>query len=427
MSKTKNKRRKNTRKALARRETSEMIKERRAHAKAWKLERLEEVARGVAKALKEPCGKEAQLLLMLEAAPDKEKRLLAFTAKKAPRLVEGEYLAALKLAAKLDWVRPLDDWKPKGKGRDRLFYSLMEHLLAQYPTPRIIFNILFLTNHLTPGRELFRLVGYVGKGGSLYKAVKEGLMPVPLTKRMCHELLTLPTESFVSAVRRVLVRAHDGDRQLLQAWLMTDVGESISSREDEEFWITVLRWFAANPMLDRSQLTPLIDFIAFRRRQARVEGDGAFSMKGRSPLAMLRDMNTWHGNLAKEKSIKGRVFTESGFASKTYNRRIRNQAGNFIEECWEVAEILSSKDLAREGRALGHCVYSYAWRIEDGKISIWSMSHDGDRCLTVEVRHQDRCIVQARGKHNRKPTHPEHRILLKWAGDNGLGIASNRI
>ena len=445
MSKTKDKRRKNSRRAYrqSRKEISEATKERRASLKELKLQRLAKQEVAVAEALKRPTGPRQQVLDALDTESKKRgqlfhglcignalqrkiglerdgqlDRLMLFVADKAPRLIDPTYAPALYWVSKLPWVRCLEDWQPRGKGRDTVFRSLAEHLLAKYPMPALLWNALFEAS----AEQLHTFVGFVAGGGSLYKAVQQDLLPVPLTRAMCHELMTLPAERFTSAVRRVLVKAHGGDLRLHQAWMATRVGEAIQTRAEEDFWITVLRWFAANPLLDRAQLGPLIDFIAFRRA-----GNPDFSMKGRSPLAMLRGMHTWHGDLAKEKAIKGITFQPSGFESKNYLNKVKLPTGGTHEETWKVTEIACSKELAAEGRALKHCVYSYAWRIEDGEVSIWSMTRDDERCLTIEVLNGSGRIVQARGKCNRRPTSDESRFLIRWAGDNALEVASNRL
>lgn len=337
--------------------------------------------------------------------------LLRLVSRKAPRLLEPDYVAALYHVAQLDWERPVAEWKPKGKGRDTLFRNLCSHLLARYPMPTILWGAFFEPSV----RALAPVVSFVASGGSLFKAVQQDMLPIPLTKKMCHELLSTPGEKFMAALRRAQILGHDGDRMLHQAWMDTDVGKEVHDRATEEFWVTVLRWFCQNPMLDRRQVGPLLDFISFRRRQ-----DPDFSMKGRSPLAMLRGMNEWHGDLAKEKAIKGTVFKASGFKEGLYT--VKGGKGQ-PDLTWKIQEILTSKQLAAEGRALRHCVYSYAWHIQDGKTSIWSMTLDNEKLITVEVRNVPREIVQARGKVNRPMTSAESKILLKWAQDNRLGLS----
>lgn len=65
----------------------------------------------------------------------------------------------------------------------------------------------------------------------------------------------------------------------------THCGRAVQSREDETFWLSVLAFLAKNPMLEPSQISPLVDYISHRRRE-----DVNFSMKGRSVLALLHNM-----------------------------------------------------------------------------------------------------------------------------------------
>lgn len=443
MSKSKQKKRKNSRRATrqATKETSELQQAWKAEAKEKKRLRKEAFNRTFEKARRRPSGPRALVEKSLsddrhftgplfnhpiagKLKNDKLVRILWALVDKAPKLVDTDYVTALYWVSRLDWVRSLDEWKPKGKGRDSLFYSLVGHLLAKYPTPRLLFSGFFGQ----PAEKLHEFIGFVAAGGSPFKAVKNGLVPVPLTKRMCHGLMTATGRtSLMEAIRAVQVEAFGGDRRMLQSWMMTTYGPELHRPQDEEFWATVLHWFCQNPMLDRAQVSPLLDFIGYRRRQ-----DINFSMAGRSALALIRGMKEWHGDLAKAKSIKGKIFQPCGFHNKSYIRKTRTQAGNHIEEHWKVTELLTSKELLAEGRALKHCVYSYAWRIEDGRVSIWSMTtgydpEHQDRCLTIEVINEQRAIVQARGACNRMPSNAEYRILQKWAGENNLTIASNRM
>jgi hypothetical protein len=101
------------------------------------------------------------------------------------------------------------------------------------------------------------------------------------------------------------------------------------------------------------------------------------------------------------------------------------------KQIWRIEEVLTGKELAAEGRRMGHCVYSYAWAIERRQTSIWTMTlEDGQgttgrwAMLTIEVRNESRAVVQARGRFNRAATSAEHRILVRWAGQNGLSVNS---
>jgi hypothetical protein len=152
-------------------------------------------------------------------------------------------------------------------------------------------------------------------------------------------------------------------------------------------------------------------------------------MTGRSPAALLRGMEDWHHDLAQAKVAHGTSFEPSGFRPATFDLSERSRDGERKPQIWRVEEVLTGKDLAAEGRRMGHCVYSYAWAIERRQTSIWTMTlEDGQgttgrwAMLTIEVRNESRAVVQARGRYNRAATSAEHKILLRWAGQNGLSV-----
>jgi hypothetical protein len=101
-----------------------------------------------------------------------------------------------------------------------------------------------------------------------------------------------------------------------------------------------------------------------------------------------------------------------------------------VVEVWHVREILDARTLADEGKAMGHCVYSYARAIEAGQCAIWTLTlRDGTghwRRLTIEVRPQLRQIVQARGRFNAKAEPRDLLALEAWAARNRLTLSLGR-
>ena len=365
---------------------------------------------------------------LLEAEPEGPRaqtlrELLSQVAERSPRLIGPDTLAALKLMAEADWVRPPLTWQPSGKSQDRLFRSLAEHVLARYRMPPFLWSA-FMADVDAP--VLARVAVHVGAGGSLYEAVKSGLMPVPLTRSMCRDLLSRGGEArFLDAVRRVQVKAVGGDGRFFRVWVATRAGRRLHTRQGEEFWQTVIAWFSANPMLPHAEVAPLVDYIEHRRAEA-----PDFSIKGRSVLAMMRRMQQWHDQLAKERASSGRTFTSSGLQPLDIDRSRRDVRGNRVIEIWRVREILDSKALADEGRAMSHCVLSYARRIESGECSIWTLTLEDNtghwRKLTIEVRPPLRQIVQARGRFNRLPEPRDVLALEAWASRNKLQVCLSR-
>lgn len=140
---------------------------------------------------------------------------------------------------------------------------------------------------------------------------------------------------------------------------------------------------------------------------------------------MLRGMTEWHGELAKVKAINGKTFEPSGFKNFEVDRK---EGRDVIH--WKITEILSSKRLIEEGRELHHCVASYAYRIENGQESIWSLTRSKgydptvERVVTIEVVNVNRSVVQARGKFNKMIESNAFQVMQLWAQENRMTIGT---
>ena len=79
---------------------------------------------------------------------------------------------------------------------------------------------------------------------------------------------------------------------------------------------------------------------------------------------------------------------------------------------WTVQELLSSWELAAEGRAMHHCVVSYSDQCADGNTAIWSICALQDGAEEREARadgragHQEPDGDSARGRYNAVPNKP---------------------
>lgn len=345
-------------------------------------------------------------------------------AAKAPRLLDPRYGPAVSRLLRVPALRNVEDWAPRGKGGATLFRSLAAHLLATVPVPAIVWNAF----HDDNAEHLVALAAHVARGGSLYEHVRS-FFPVPLTRRMCHELLATPADfDLTTAIRRVQARAAGADLRFFEAWRRTRHALHIHAREHEAFWWSVVEWFGRAPMLDPGAVGPLLDYVAHRHQQ-----DAGFSMKGRSATALLRAMTEWHGDLSRAVAAAGRLFPASGFAGAAYPDVRREPDGAVVKETWSIGEVLTARDLADEGKRMGHCVYSYASRIEKGETSIWSVKMEDGRgetgrwhMVTVEVSNALRRVVQARGRFNRAMTTKETQVVRRWAGANGLVMSVGR-
>jgi len=354
-------------------------------------------------------------------SPDSE-NILRVVESKAPKLLDNEYIGAIKILSKstpvtISCKKDIHDWVPQGKGRLTQFISLAEYLWAEYPVPKFLWSVFWEQN----ANVLCPIVQRIAAGESFAKMCQSGHFPLPLNRKQCHRFLNSPADrNFMKALRQVQFETHGGNARLFQAWMSRDVGKTLHSSEIEMFWDSVIAWLCKNPMLDLNQLGPLLDYITYRKNQ-----DKDFSMKGRSVLAVIRGMNEWHGELTKQRNFEEHNYKPSGFKCGHWEVTKKERTGH-VHEIWRIEEILSSKELHKEGSTHHHCVASYGKSISSGHTSIWSMSRNDEKMITIEVRNLQRRIVQARGRYNRMYDSEEYKYMLSWAQDVGLIIDIGR-
>jgi hypothetical protein len=260
-------------------------------------------------------------------------------------------------------------------------------------------------------------------------------LPFPLTKRMAHFAMQAPSDlGLFSALRWGQVRGLDGTVRLADA-VVGALGTP--QREHEAFWLTVIQFMAANPMLDPRQVGPIVDYIRSRRFEAqpmmvvngRVEGgqipEPNFSMKGRTVTSLLRQVDAWHRRLAAgPRGMPNLAWVSCGIAGM---QRVEGTPPNV--RVFTIRELLTSADLFAEGQKLRHCVGSYAQSCQRGRCSIFSLRLDEgrgeERLITIEIVPTQRRIVQARGRFNRFCTPVEQRVIRAWAIQSGLEIAGH--
>ena len=327
------------------------------------------------------------------------------------------------------WRRPVEDWKPRTHNTRRQFASLARHLLAQYPVPSFMDSVWFLGTSRSALR-FQKWFWHIGSGNSIRTAD----VPIFLTKRMAHYFVRAPGGCSVEqALRWGQVLGLGGDFRLALAIIASRLGERF---EHDDFWATVIRFFIENPMLDTAQIGPIIDYLHNQRFvereefvppgviQRRPPPQANLSMKGRSPNTLLRQVERWHRQLAKESVDLRAEWTASGIGAFDW---IEGREGSENQRRWTIRELLSAKALVSEGRAMQHCVATYVRSCTRRDTSIWSLqmhNYEGSqRILTVEVRLSAKMICQARGKRNVLPDTKARNILRRWASEQGIRLA----
>lgn len=324
-------------------------------------------------------------------------------------------------------VRPVGTWKPPSHNVDRQFSSLARHLWAHYDVPSFMDKA-----WLTGGSDQQQWFRHLGAGHNIRTASH---LPIPLTAKMAHHFIQAPSAySIEAAFRWGQVHALGGDQHLVDALLETRL---VQQFQDDHFWLSVLRFFIRNPLLDPAHISPIIDYIWHQRYEPRVvfveqgvaEEMGPeqpnFSMSGRTVMSLLRAVEAWHRQLGKE-TKSGQFQWDhsevSDFISVEGTRETKNM------RIWRIRELLNSQELIAEGRQQGHCVATYARSCQTGICSIWTLdvetAEDRKKLATIEVHSASKQIRQVRGRYNRRPTDQEKIIVARWAQQEGLSMAS---
>jgi len=335
---------------------------------------------------------------------------------RAPRLLREENALVLNRVVRQNWIRPPDNWRPRGKGRRALLRSLADHLIARYPVPEFVCRAFFDPNiadeKVCKAAPLFAALA---RGESVGHCIESSIIVPPMTRRMRHMFLQSPPDMpLVQAVLRALVLGYGGDASLAAALLNARI---FNNRCPKLFWADAVHWFCRQPCIELKEIQPLIDYMGHRHKR-----DRTFNFRGRTLKAMMRGMNEWHQDLALERRLFGLVFKPSGLTPGLWTVRPPTGGDSAPPDTWKMREILSSNRLVVEGRSMDHCVADYAEQIVSNECSIWSLQCNGRLRLTVEVDTKKREVAQARGKGNRMPKKREKAMIRHWATENTLAM-----
>jgi hypothetical protein len=325
-----------------------------------------------------------------------------------------------------DWLRPIETWQPPPGNPNTVVAALPAHLFALYPMPACMTSAWSLE---APTEEA-QWYKHVGRGDSLRTAG----VPLPLTRAMAHQFTLAPHHYRVrQALRWAEVRGLGGSEPLARAVAATRLGREFGQ---EDFWLSVLRFFVANPGMDTVHVGPIVDFLHHQKfvgKEVFVPGQGVvheepprpdYSMKGRTVASLLRQVAQWHRELNADDRVPAVSWRRSRIGEFQY---VEGDGAAEALRYWTIRELLDSAALFREGLALRHCVAVYAGPCARRETSIWSMQLDTGkgprRALTVEVDLERSLVGQARGRANRRPRASERVVLERWAAREGLRVA----
>ncbi|MGD8567224.1 MAG: PcfJ domain-containing protein [Gammaproteobacteria bacterium] len=325
------------------------------------------------------------------------------------------------------WIRPFADWQPHSRNAERQFASLARHLFAKYPVPAFMDKVWQHGSGKAKGWFI-----HIGMGHNIRTAPH---LPITLTKKMANHFLQASGHYSVNAAFRwAQIHALGGNKAAADAVAETRMARQFN---DEDFWLSVLRFFVDNPLLDTRHYGPIIDYIWHQKYEPQIvfidRGVARedpplqpnFSMRGRTPDTLLRQVDAWHRRLGKESRGGHAQWMKSKYADFRY---VEGKAQSRNMKVWTIRELLNSKELIAEGRTLQHCVATYAHSCLAGHTSIWTMdlqtSYELEKRLTIELHLRTKTIRQVRGLRNRLAAKPEMQVIRLWASKEGFRIAA---
>lgn len=262
-------------------------------------------------------------------------------------------------------------------------------------------------------------------GGSLFKERCKGI----LTKNEVHAFLNCPLPcNFREAIIYAIVSQHGSNLGVI-----TRIMKCKLNQKPGVDWINgttlrptpvvreMIKFFYDHPELTLDQINDLIDYIEHANTAATARRE-VYSLKGRNLHSLSRQMQDWHYELARVKRMGNAKWEGIPIADSSFELPGQPKVQ------WSVSQVKTSKDLAAEGTAMHHCVYSYQARCISGVSSIWSLCRHvekrtlvPERALTLEIDENGR-IIQIRGIANRAARADELEAVRFWARQNQLTI-----
>ncbi|HEV7559552.1 MAG TPA: PcfJ domain-containing protein [Kofleriaceae bacterium] len=326
----------------------------------------------------------------------------------APSIVRdevAEIVALHNLARfKTACLRTPETWEGMRGHPLRVIASLANHMFGLYPTPRFLASCWF--GHARE-RADHRRWFIAHARGQRFRSLS---LPIAMTRRMEHFFLRTPDHlSVAAALRRAEVLGLGGSPELADAVIATRLGAHF---DEPERWREVLVWLVSCDDVDLDDIRTLVEYLEANLRVA--------ELRGRTFASMMRSANEWIGRArAKLTSWPRSPWRGARVVIEATRREPRRSE-------WTIAELLDSRELLHEGRAMRHCVAAYVYRCRSRSSSIWSLRHRwfGDdqarSVITIEVRPKTGLIVQMRGVANGRPSGEPLELVRRWAAVEGL-------
>ncbi len=329
-----------------------------------------------------------------------------------------------------DWIRPIFGWKPISQNPHKQLHHLIRYLFTKFDVPEFL-NTAWMNNDKRYQREQNWLL-HIGNGRNIRTAPD---LPLPLTKRLAHYFLQSPSEYTIDgAFRWAQIRSMGGSRSFTKSVMACYIAEEFKYAD---FWLSVYRWLIANPSFPVKEYQSLFEFLYAEKFYRSIPDEDwtinkyyprqpNLSMSGRTTESLLKQIKLSRERINRE---------DCGLANRTWKGTsfLDCPEWKFEEDkmIYSIQELLKEKDLMEEGKAMQHCVASYATSCFQRYSSIWSLRRQDcltgrrKRLVTIEVNPQKKTIVQIKGRSNRAPELAELTIIKKWSQQAKIDFGVN--
>lgn len=333
-------------------------------------------------------------------------------------------------------IRPQSAWKIGDEDYNIYEFALSfaNHLFAKYPTPPIINKIWACweqqmvvdfckknacsnSAHVTteiPENALFDLYFYLADGGSLRM---NNILKWYFSKKVAHYFSTeVPRHmGWEGAYWYAIARAEGlSSQQTEMLW----EAFNIFKIEDFKFWRILLQQIANTParILEKIDIDAAIETVMLIKFGYNIhETDSIeFNFANREPEFTWKTRKLEHSVAYLKRCYTIQYAIPKGFED---SYTIVDKVG----DCWHFTLLRNRHELFKEGKSMAHCVGDGDYHQDGvkGVSSFWSLQKRPvkgtlQRCLTIEVCHEENFVRTALGYENRDAAPTEMVILEEW-------------
>ncbi|MEM1058916.1 MAG: PcfJ domain-containing protein [Verrucomicrobiota bacterium] len=313
------------------------------------------------------------------------------------------------------WVRDPRDFPQSHHQPKAQLEALVQHLFVRYPLPP------YLLRAYEGTEQDRRVFFHVAKGDNI--RTLNHFQPL-LTKAQAHlfhrhsnpDLTLLEGALLAMALSHGVPMAH-------AQWMMR---HPLIQRGPFPFWSAFMAFLGRQEASERRLPNYLLEYLHAHRTLPPERADGpprTFRFRHRTLANLLEQALRWQERSRGSETTVNRTWEPTSWMSQLPLDKLRYG--------WQIFEILSQKDLSKEGYRMKHCVFTYLNRCLEHKSRIFTLVYlspehpTGWHRVTIELvprrsgafRYE---LCQAKGKKNRSPSTEEWQVLLGWTKQNQI-------